>query len=142
MYLLRFRNKAGSNDDLTSKASLYFTSGADSNSIPTEQTLTLASVKLYLLFFTVYTFLSFFPQKTGESVFAPSQSLILLHFLFKKNFLNLFLFISWLHHLACRILVSQPGIKPMPRLEVVLTTGLPESPFFKYIFKNIYLFVI
>ena len=134
MYLLRFLNKAGSNDDLTSKASLNFTSGADSNSIPTEQTLTLASVKLYLLFFTVYTFLSFFPRKQ-ERVSLPHLSLSSSYTFFLKKLLK-FIFIYFL--------VTPLGMQDLgfptrnqthaPTGSTVLTTGLPESPFFKYIF--------
>ena len=126
MYLLRFLNKAGSNDDLTSHASLYFTSGADSNSIPTEQTLTLASVKLYLLFLTVYTFLCFFPRKQ-ERVSLPLLSLSSSYtFFFKK--------LIFIYFLAAPLGMQDLGFPTRnqthaPTETTVLTTGLPESPF-------------
>lgn len=38
-------------------------------------------------------------------------------------FFFLFLFL-WLHHIACRILVPQPGSKPAPPMAVGLRTGV------------------
>lgn len=45
------------------------------------------------------------------------------------SFSQLGWFLFWLHHEACRILISQPGIKTRPPVaeEGVLITGLPGS---------------
>ena len=139
MYLLRFLNKVGSNDDLVSRASLYFTSGADSNSIPIEQTRPLASVQLYLLFFTVYTFLSFSLRKQ-ERVSLPHLSLSSSYTFFFKKLLK-FIFT---YFLAVALGMQDLGFLSRnqthaPTGSTALTTGLPESPFFKYIFLK-YLF--
>ena len=62
--------------------------------------------------------------------------------LYSSFFLNLPMCLFWPHHVACRILVSQPGMEPMPpalavgRLNPWTTREVPLVSWFCFHYKN------